>query len=241
MPSWPAMGSVPAEQRIIVALDTSSLPTALDLIDQLSTVLWWKVGLELFTAVGAPILQELRRRQKRIFLDIKLHDIPNTVRRAVEAALNYDVDLITLHALGGAEMMRAAQEVAQGSDCRLLAVTILTSLSPHQLQQDLQIPQPLPDYVLHLAQQAQSQGIPGAVCSPQEVARLRHHCGPEFLLVTPGIRWSAHPGTAEDQSRVWTPQAALEAGADYLVIGRPLTQAADPAAAFASLCASLAI
>ncbi len=235
------MTPLPADRRIIVALDTASLPAALDLMDQLSTVLWWKVGLELFTAVGAPILQELRQRGKRIFLDIKLHDIPHTVSRAVQAALAYEVDLITLHALGGSEMMGAAQEAAQGSDCRLLAVTILTSLSPDQLQQDLQISQPLPNYVLHLAQQAQAQGIPGAVCSPQEVARLRHHCGPQFLLVTPGIRWSAHPESLEDQSRVWTPQAALAAGADYLVIGRPLTQAADPAAAFASLCAALTI
>ncbi len=235
------MGSPRPEHQIIVALDTASMPAALTLLDQLSEVVWWKVGLELFTAVGASILQELRRRQKRIFLDIKLHDIPNTVSRAVRAALEYDVDLITLHALGGSEMMRAAQGIAAAGSCQLLAVTVLTSLSPEQLYQDLQISSPLPDYALHLAQLAQRQGIPGAVCSPQEVARLRHHCGPEFLLVTPGIRWSTPHMTSEDQARIWTPPAALQAGADYLVIGRPLTQAPDPAAAFASLCASLRV
>lgn len=236
------MGVLSPQQRIIVALDTCSRETALQLLDQLSGVLWWKVGLELFTAVGSPILQELRRRQKRIFLDIKLHDIPNTVQRATQAALEYEVDLITLHALGGVEMMQAAARAVEGHSCQLLAVTILTSLRSDSLQQELLISSSLPDTVLHLAQLAQHQGIAGAVCSPQEVERLRHHCGPDFLLVTPGIRWSESETSMvpDDQVRVWTPQAALAAGADYLVIGRPLTQAADPAAAFASLCASLA-
>jgi orotidine-5'-phosphate decarboxylase len=174
--------------RLIVALDTPSQEQALEWVDSLPQVLWWKVGLELFTAAGSSILQALKERGKRIFLDLKLHDIPHTVGRATEVAVGYGVDLLTVHAAGGSAMLRSAVAAAQGSSCRLLAVTLLTSLSPPQVRQELGIEMDPADYVLHLARLAQAQGFTGLVCSPQEVSRLRQALGPEVLLVTPGIR-----------------------------------------------------
>jgi orotidine-5'-phosphate decarboxylase len=220
-------------ERIIVALDTSSQEQALDWLDQLPDVLWWKVGLELFTAVGPQILTTLRRRNKRIFLDLKLHDIPNTVARATRVISGYGVDLLTIHAAGGSQMLNAAAVAAQDSSCRLLAVTVLTSLSADHLQTELQVSQSLPDYTVQLALLAQAAGIPGIVCSPEEISRIRQSCGSDLLVVTPGIRLQADHS---DQVRVQTPQAALQAGADYLVVGRPITTAADPAKAFADFC-----
>ncbi|MEN9202447.1 MAG: orotidine-5'-phosphate decarboxylase [Thermostichus sp. DG_1_6_bins_120] len=242
-------------ERIILALDTDSLEQALWWVEHLPQVLWWKVGLELFTAVGSPILQALKERGKRVFLDLKLHDIPHTVGRATQVAISYGVDLLTLHASGGSAMLRAAVEAAHSSSCRLLAVTLLTSLSSEQLQQELWVGRDPADYTLHLAQLAQAQGVTGMVCSPQEVARLRQALGPDLLLVTPGIRLAGsseadgknrlgqypqdqHP---EDQQRVCTPAAALQAGADYLVVGRPVTAAPDPILAFQQLCDALAL
>lgn len=226
----------PIAERIIVALDTGSLPTAIHLLDLLPDVLWWKVGLELFTAVGPVILQELKQRQKRIFLDIKLYDIPNTVAGATRSAVAHGVDMLTLHGSGGRYMLQAAVTAAKASHCQLLAVTVLTSLSPEQLRDELQVKMPLPEYVAELAYLAAQQGLAGAVCSPHEVAAVRQRCGSNFILVTPGIR---DVSPLEDQTRVLTPQAALQAGANYLVVGRPVTAAVDPAAAFAALCSSV--
>lgn len=237
-------GPARACDRLIIALDTSSWEQALQWVDRLPQVLWWKVGLELFTAVGSPILQALKERDKRIFLDLKLHDIPNTVGRATQVAVGYGVDLLTIHASGGSAMLRAAVEAAQSSPCRLLAVTLLTSLSPEQVQQELGIGKDPADYTLHLAQLAQAQGVTGLVCSPQEVARLRQTFGPDVLLVTPGIRLSpsftGDDPTEDDQQRIWTPARALQAGADYLVVGRPVTAALDPVIAFQQLCDAVA-
>ncbi|MEN9226050.1 MAG: orotidine-5'-phosphate decarboxylase [Thermostichus sp. HHBFW_bins_43] len=237
--------STPTCDRLIIALDTPSLEQALQWVDCLPQVLWWKVGLELFTAVGSPILRALKERGKRIFLDLKLHDIPNTVGRATQVAVGYGVDLLTLHASGGSAMLRAAVEAAQSSPCRLLAVTLLTSLSPEQLQQELCIEADPAGYALHLAQLAQAQGLTGLVCSPQEVARLRQALGPEVLLVTPGIRLprsaADHDPMEDDQQRIWTPAKALQAGADYLVVGRPVTAARDPVIAFQQLCDAVAL
>ncbi len=237
----------PAE-RIIIALDTDTLEEALAWVERLPQVLWWKVGLELFTAVGSPIVRALKERGKRVFLDLKLHDIPNTVARATRVAVGYGVDLLTLHASGGSAMLRAAVEAAASSSCQLLAVTLLTSLSGEQLRRELGIEADAADYVLRLAQLAQGQGLRGLVCSPREVARLRQSLGQELLLVTPGIRWAAsaeaktsYPentssgGVEEDQQRVWTPAKAFQAGADFLVVGRPITAAADPVAALQQL------
>ncbi|MFS8873223.1 orotidine-5'-phosphate decarboxylase [Synechococcus sp. R50.1] len=226
--------------RLIVALDTSSQEQALKWVDSLPQVLWWKVGLELFTAAGFSVLQALKERGKRIFLDLKLHDIPHTVGRATEVAVGYGVDLLTVHAAGGSAMLRAAVAAAQGSPCRLLAVTLLTSISPPQVRQELGIEMDPADYVLHLARLAQAQGFTGLVCSPQEVSRLRQALGPEVLLVTPGIRLGqAKAGDGEeDQQRICTPDEALRAGADYLVVGRPITASPDPVAALRRFQAS---
>ncbi len=225
--------------RIIVPLDVPTRGQALARLDGLPDVNFWKVGLELFVNVGPAILEELHQRQKRIFLDLKLHDIPNTVAGAVAAAHRHRVDLLTVHATAGRAALAAAR-AATGADQnpKLLAITLLTSLGDRDLAADLQIPGDLPDYVLHLARLAQATGCAGAVCSPQEVARLRQACGPDFVLVCPGVRpsWAA----TDDQQRVATPLEALRAGADYLVIGRPLTQARDPGVAWQRLLAELA-
>ncbi|TVQ54669.1 MAG: orotidine-5'-phosphate decarboxylase [Spirulina sp. DLM2.Bin59] len=224
--------------RIIVPLDVPSPPAALTLLDQLPDVAFWKVGLELFIAAGPAILQELNYRQKRIFLDLKLHDIPNTMAGAVRSAQSYGVDFLTVHAPAGRVALEKAGAEVAGDRLQLLAVTLLTSLSSRNLAFDLHVPLELPEYVLKLALLAQESGIPGIVCSPQEAASLRQLCGPDLTLVCPGIRpaWSQ----SQDQQRVMTPTAAFQAGADYLVIGRPITHDPDPAAAWGRLITELA-
>ena len=237
--------SLSAVERIIVPLDVSSERAAIDLIEQLPQVIFWKVGLELFVSSGSSILNALKTRQKRIFLDLKFHDIPNTVAGACGAAARHGVDLMTLHATNGKEALHAAQQAAAAGAAtaghpapKLLAITLLTSLTARSLAFELKIPLELPEYVLHMALLAQESGLAGAVCSPQEVAQLRQTCGDDFLLVCPGVR----PTWAEtnDQRRTVTPAAALKAGADYLVIGRPITSADEPEAAFERLCEELA-
>lgn len=230
---------------IIVPLDVSSEQEAIVLVDRLPQVSFWKVGLELFVSSGPSILHELKSRQKKIFLDLKFHDIPNTVAGACRAAARYGVDLITLHATAGKKALQAAQAAAAAGASesgqptpKLIAITLLTSLNSRDLAFDLKIPLELPEYVLQMALLAQESGLAGAVCSPQEVASLRRTCGDDFLLVCPGVRptWSE----AGDQRRVVTPAAALKAGANYLVIGRPITAAVDPVAAFERICEELA-
>jgi orotidine-5'-phosphate decarboxylase len=234
-----------AVDRIIVPLDVPTVAEAIALVDRLPQVTFWKVGLELFVSAGPAILTELKARQKRIFLDLKFHDIPNTVAGACAAAARYGVDLVTIHATVGPEGLKQAQAALQTSAAQagipapqLIAITLLTSIASRTLAFDLKIPLELPEYALHMALLAQSSGLAGAVCSPQEVAQLRSTCGDNFLLVCPGVRptWS-EPG---DQRRTMTPQAALQAGADYLVIGRPITMATDPIAAFEQICQELA-
>lgn len=226
---------------IIVPLDVPTLDQAIALIDQLEDVSFWKVGLELFISTGGAILPLLKERQKRIFLDLKLHDIPNTVASACKAAQTYGVDLLTLHATSGrVALTEAAAAIAPYSERpQLLAITLLTSLNAKELAFDLKIPLELPEYVLQMAVMARESGIDGAVCSPQEVAQLREICGTEFVLVCPGVRptW-AQTG---DQRRVMTPAQALQAGANYLVIGRPITEAASPLDAWAKISEEIAI
>ena len=230
--------------RIIVPLDVSSRDEALSLLDRLPDVSFWKVGLELFVSTGPTILEELKQRQKRIFLDLKFHDIPNTVAGACRAAGRYGVDLLTVHGTAGRTALeRAVAAAAEGANSvglpapNLLAITLLTSLNSRDLAFDLKVPVELPEYALHMAIVAQESGIQGAVCSPREAAELRRVCGDEFLLVCPGVR----PAWAEtgDQRRVMTPQDAFKAGASYLVIGRPITAAADPQAAWSRICSDL--
>ncbi|MBD2455982.1 orotidine-5'-phosphate decarboxylase [Nostoc sp. FACHB-87] len=219
--------------KIIVALDVPDLEGAITLIDKLESVSFWKVGLELFTSTGPSILEILKSRQKRIFLDLKFHDIPNTVAGACRSAARYGVDLLTIHATAGKDALKAATEAAQTGATqagvqppKLIAITLLTSISARQLAFDLKIPLELPEFALEMALMAQESGLDGAVCSPQEVAQLRQTCGDEFLFVCPGVR----PSWADkgDQKRSLTPSQALQAGANYLVIGRPITAAPDP-------------
>lgn len=230
--------------KIIVPLDVSGEAAAIALLDQLPQVTWWKVGLELFVSCGPEILSILKQRQKRIFLDLKFHDIPNTVAGACRAAASYGVDLVTIHATAGRLALKAGQEaVKAGAEAtgqnppRLIAITILTSLTSRDLAFDLKIPLELPEYALQMALLAKETGLGGAVCSPQEVEQLRRVCGNDFVLVCPGVR----PSWAEggDQKRSLTPGAAIKAGADYLVIGRPITAAANPKEALERICTEI--
>jgi orotidine-5'-phosphate decarboxylase len=229
------------DQRIIVPLDVASPKAALAMVDQLSQVSFWKVGLELFVSGGPAIIQELKARQKRVFLDLKLHDIPNTMAGACAAATRYGVDLLTLHGVAGQVALETARLAAQAEAERLhlplpglLAVTLLTSISPPALANELQVPLSVADYTLHLARLAHGCGLGGVVCSPQEVASLRCHLPADFVMVCPGVR--PHWAMRHDQQRVLTPAEALQAGANYLVVGRPITASDDPVAAFQRIC-----
>jgi len=183
----------------------------------------------------------LKQREKRIFLDLKFHDIPNTVAGACRAAAKYNVDLLTIHSTCGKDALKAAQlALVEGAAAvdkptpKLIAITLLTSLNSRQLAFELKIPLELPEYALQMALLAKESGLAGAVCSPQEAEQLRMSCGDDFLLVCPGVRPKWADGG--DQRRSMTPKAAFKAGADYLVIGRPITASDDPVAAFARIC-----
>jgi orotidine-5'-phosphate decarboxylase len=227
--------------RVIVPLDVPTLDQAIDLLDLLPDVRFWKVGLELFVATGADILPILQERDKKIFLDLKFHDIPNTVAGACRSASRYPVDLLTLHATAGKTALRAAKAAVADlpSPPKLLAITVLTSLSTRELAFDLKIPLEIPEYALEMALLSKESGIDGAVCSPWEATELRRVCGPDFLLVCPGVRpiWAIQG----DQSRVMTPAEAIAVGADYLVIGRPITSADNPQEAWEKICQELAV
>lgn len=226
--------------KVIVPLDVPNLEQAIALLDTLPQVGFWKVGLELFVKTGGEILTILKGRDKRIFLDLKFHDIPNTVAGACRSAASYGVDLLTIHATAGRKALKAAVAAVETQESRpqLLGITLLTSLNSRDIAFDLKITLELPEYALQMALLAQESGLDGAVCSPLEVAQLRQVCGKDFLLVCPGVRpsWSE----AVDQSRVMTPGEAIKAGADYLVIGRPITAASDPVQAWEKICQELA-
>lgn len=227
------------QPEIIVALDVPTSREIAPVLARLPAELsWYKVGLELFCAEGPATLAPLRERN--IFLDLKLHDIPRTVERAVKSAARHGVKLLTVHACGGRPMLEAAAKAARetGPDRpRLLAVTVLTSMDANDLA-DVGVTRPVSAQVLALAELALSAGIDGLVCSPQEVGELRRRLGPGALLVTPGIRLPG--GELGDQKRVATPGAAARDGATHLVIGRPILEAADPAAAVRAIKADLA-
>jgi orotidine-5'-phosphate decarboxylase len=225
--------------RIIVPLDVPDTARAIELLDQLPEVGFWKVGLELFVGSGQEIIRILKERRKKIFLDLKFHD-PNTVVGACKSAARYEVDFLTVHAAAGRSALQsAAVALAAASDRppALIAITLLTSLNSRELAFDLHIPLELPEYALNMALMAEECGLQGAVCSPQEVAALRRVCGQGFTLICPGIRpeWSA----SADQRRTMNPSQAIKAGADYLVIGRPITAAVDPGAAWDKICEEL--
>jgi orotidine-5'-phosphate decarboxylase len=222
------------DPRLIVALDTPSADPALALADQLQGLCrWFKVGLELYTAEGPSIVRQLRRRGFSVFLDLKFHDIPNTVAGAVRSAASIGAELLTIHAAGGTAMLEAAAEAAANAPNppQLLAVTVLTSMDQLQLPA-IGIDDSLAQQVLRLADTASQAGIHGFVASAEEVSALRHRF-PAATLVIPGIRPTG--SSIADQKRIATPAAALVAGASYLVIGRPITQAQNPAAATQSI------
>ncbi|HEY3358106.1 MAG TPA: orotidine-5'-phosphate decarboxylase [Polyangia bacterium] len=224
-------------ERIIVALDSPTLASALAICDRLQgEVGLFKIGLELFSACGPEAIRWVQARG-RVFLDLKLHDIPETVGRAMAAATKHGVELVTVHASGGRAMLVRAAEAAHAAGTRVVAVTALTSLDDHDLEETGQIG-PLADLVAARARLAQEAGCDGVVASPHEVAAIRAACGPAFLIVTPGVR--PQGADVADQKRVATPAAALAAGADYLVIGRPITGAKDPRAAARAISAELA-
>ena len=218
-----------ARERLIIALDVSSANAAIGLIDRLeSRCRWFKVGLELFVQAGPAILDVLTSRGHAVFLDLKFHDIPNTVAGAVRSAAACGVRMMTVHALGGPAMLSAAREALSGvaDPPELLAVTVLTSMDGSQLSA-VGLSEEASEQVERLAKVGLGAGMRGFVCSPQEVGLLRELAGPEAVLVIPGIR----PAGAEtgDQKRIATPADALRQGASYLVVGRPITQALDPA------------
>lgn len=220
-----------ARQRLIVALDAPDGASAMDIVDRLEgTCAWFKVGLELFVAAGPGVLAPLLERGHEIFLDLKLHDIPNTVAGAVRSAASLGVKLLTIHAAGGPAMLTAAREALAGvaNPPELLAVTVLTSMDDAQLKA-IGVEREPGQQVELLARMGLEAGIHGFVCSPLEVGVLRKITGPDGVLVTPGIRPA--DGAAGDQKRIATPAEALRQGASYLVVGRPITQSAEPAKA----------
>lgn len=216
--------------RLAVALDLPNEHEALKLVDRLGqSCQWFKVGMELYYAVGNSIVHQLRDRGFNVFLDLKLHDIPNTVAGAVRSAAQAGASLLTIHATGGAAMMSAAADAASAPGSpRLLAVTVLTSMDANELA-GIGITTSPAEQVLRLARLAQSSGIDGMVCSAEEVATLRKETGPNTLLVIPGIRPAG--SAIEDQKRIATPAKAIANGASMLVVGRPITRALDPAGA----------
>ncbi|MGE5027541.1 MAG: orotidine-5'-phosphate decarboxylase [Betaproteobacteria bacterium] len=216
------------DPKIIVALDFAAQEEALALAARLEPGLCrLKVGKELFTAAGPTLVEKLHERGFEVFLDLKFHDIPNTVASACKAAARLGVWMVNVHALGGRRMMEAAREALEGAAKRprLIAVTVLTSMGRADLN-ELGIPGAPRETVLRLAQLAQASGLDGVVCSAQEAAALRQERGENFCLVTPGIRPAA--SSQDDQVRIVTPAEAIRLGSDYLVIGRPITKAADP-------------
>ena len=221
---------------VIIACDFNSkadLMTFLDKFENEDRKPFLKVGMELFYAEGPAIVKEIKARGHKIFLDLKLHEIPNTVKKAMAVLSALDVDICNLHAAGTAAMMEAALEGltrADGTRPLLIAVTQLTSTSEERMQKDLLIDRPLDEVVMHYAKNAKDAGLDGVVCSPLEAGKVKAVCGDAFLTVTPGVRFA--DGEVGDQVRVTTPAKARELGSDYIVVGRPITQAADPVQAY---------
>lgn len=219
---------------VIIACDFASAEETLAFLDKFTEEKpYVKIGMELYYAEGPQIVKKIKERGHKIFLDLKLHDIPNTVKKAMKVLSALDVDMCNLHAAGTIAMMEAALEGLtrkDGTRPLLIAVTQLTSTDQERMEKDLLIEKPLEEVVDHYAANAKKAGLDGVVCSPLEAARVHELCGEGFLTVTPGVRFA--DGDAGDQVRVTTPQRAKEIGSDYIVVGRPITQAEDPVAAY---------
>ena len=219
---------------VIVACDFSSAEAVYQFLDKFTERKpFVKIGMELFYAEGPQIVKEIKKRGHKIFLDLKLHDIPNTVKKAMSVLSNLDVDICNLHAGGTVRMMEAAIEGltrADGTRPLLIAVTQLTSTDQESMENDLLIKEPIDKVVMHYAANAKLAGLDGVVCSPLEAGKVHDLCGVEFLTVTPGVRFA--DGDIGDQKRVMTPAEAKKIGSDYIVVGRPITAAEDPVAAY---------
>lgn len=226
---------------VIIACDFPTAEATLSFLDKFGEKRpFVKIGMELYYGAGPEIVREIRRRGHKIFLDLKLHDIPNTVKKAMRVLASQDIDMVNVHAAGTREMMAAAlhglEEGTPEGRKRplLLAVTQLTSTSPQALKEQLLISEPMPDTIAHYARNAKEAGLDGVVCSPLEAAIVKEACGDGFMTITPGIRYP--DAGADDQSRVTTPAKAREIGSDYIVVGRPITAAPDPVAAYERVC-----
>ncbi|MFI3296480.1 MAG: orotidine-5'-phosphate decarboxylase [bacterium] len=222
------------QRDVIIACDFASAEETYKFLDKFEEEKpFVKIGMELFYAEGPAIVREIKRRGHRIFLDLKLHDIPNTVKKSMAVLSRLDVDMCNLHAAGTIEMMRSALEGltrADGTRPLLIAVTQLTSTSEERMQNDLLINGSINDVVVHYARNAQTAGLDGVVCSPLEAGLVKEACSTSFITVTPGIRFA--DGEVGDQVRITTPEKARQIGTDYIVVGRPITAAPDPVAAY---------
>lgn len=219
---------------VIIACDFPSKEDTLKFLDKFTDCKpFVKIGMELFYSEGPAIVKEIKAREHKIFLDLKLHDIPNTVEKAMVSLSTLGVDMTNVHASGTIEMMKAARRGLTRSDGTspvLIAVTQLTSTAQEQMQRDLLIPHNLEDVVIAYAKNTKAAGLDGVVCSPLEAAAIHKNCGKDFMTVTPGIRFSGN--SADDQTRITTPERAREIGSDYIVVGRPITKADDPVEAY---------
>lgn len=219
---------------VIIACDFASKEEVFAFLDKFQDEKpYVKIGMELFYGAGPEIVKEIKKRGHKIFLDLKLHDIPNTVKKAMKVLSSLDVDMCNLHASGTVAMMEAALEGLMREDGTrplLIAVTQLTSTSQERMESDLLIKEPLDKVVMHYASCAKTAGLDGVVCSPLEAGKVHETCGKEFITVTPGVRFA--DGDVGDQVRVTTPEKAKELGSDYIVVGRPIIAAADPVAAY---------
>lgn len=223
---------------VIIACDFASAKDTFDFLDKFTEEKpFVKIGMELFYAEGPEIVREIKRRGHKIFLDLKLHDIPNTVKKSMSVLSKLDVDMTNLHAAGTIDMMKAALEGLtreDGSRPILIAVTQLTSTSEERMQNELLINASINDTIVKYAQNAKAAGLDGVVCSPLEAGMVKDACSKDFITVTPGVRFA--DGEVGDQVRVTTPEKAKEIGSDYIVVGRPITQADDPVAAYRRCC-----
>lgn len=224
---------------VIIACDFASAKDTFEFLDKFTEEKpFVKIGMELFYAEGPEIVREIKRRGHKIFLDLKLHDIPNTVKKSMAVLSKLDVDMTNLHAAGTIDMMKAALEGLTREDGTrpiLIAVTQLTSTSEERMQNELLINASINDTIVKYAQNAKEAGLDGVVCSPLEAGMVKNACSSDFITVTPGVRFA--DGEVGDQVRVTTPEKAKEIGSDYIVVGRPITQAEDPVAAYRRCCA----
>lgn len=221
-------------KEVIIACDFKNKEDTLNFLDLFKEEkLFLKIGMELFYSEGPDIVKEIKKRGHKIFLDLKLHDIPNTVEKAMKSLSKLDIDMYNVHAAGTIDMMKAGLKGLtndDGSRPLLIAVTQLTSTSQERMEKDLLIKEPIEDVVMHYAKNTKEAGLDGVVCSPLEVQKVKESCGKEFLTITPGIRFKTDD--VGDQVRITTPEKAKELGSDYIVVGRPITKAENPVEAY---------